>query len=237
MSSDTIRLLIAEPTRDAAHDLLAVLHEEPDIAIVGIATTAEQVLHEAEFSDILLLDINVSASPPEQLVHQLVTRYPQLKVIVRGISREKGAVLPFVEAGAAGYVTRRDSRARLLRKVRAASRDEAVVSPRFAARLIARLAELNDVGHLTGVAEPSTAAFDELTPRQTEVLELLCEELSNKEIAARLSIQNGTVKNHVHHILKKLDASSRHEAAAAYRWWTKYREADDVFLANQNQYT
>jgi DNA-binding NarL/FixJ family response regulator len=95
--------------------------------------------------------------------------------------------------------------------VRAAQRDAALVSPRIAAALMSRISELANWGPET---DTGAASIEALTPREREVLGLVAQGLSNKEIAERLYIQTGTVKNHVHNIFKKLDVSNREEAAA-----------------------
>ena len=99
----------------------------------------------------------------------------------------------------------------MLQHVRAAHDGEAIVSPDIAAALMDHISELAQISSQTDI-DPS--AYAELTPREREVLDLIGEDSSNRQIAEKLFIEVGTVKNHVHNILKKLDVSNRHEAAS-----------------------
>ena len=119
-------------------------------------------------------------------------------------------MLPLAEAGIAGWVTREASVDDLRATVASAAAGEAVFSPRLAASLLRRVAALASERRVGAQATP-------LTRRQREILALIDEGLSNKEIARRLSIEVATVKNHVHNILEKLEVTRRAEAAALVR--------------------
>jgi DNA-binding NarL/FixJ family response regulator len=124
----------------------------------------------------------------------------------------KDVILQYIEAGIAGYVLRDDSVDQLLHAVRAVYRGEAVVSPDIAAALMTRIAQLSNV--CQGTTWSESGVFLELTPRERQVLVLVQQGLSNQEIAASLTIELGTVKNHIHNILRKLNVRSRHDAVA-----------------------
>lgn len=124
-----------------------------------------------------------------------------------------------LEEGAAGYVCAEESWADLVEKEIHAVADKFLVHPDIAATMMSRIAELNlllielDGGNM---ARPETV-YAELTQREVEVLRLLGEEKSNQEIAQALTIELGTVKNHVHNLLRKLDVCSRKHAAQLAR--------------------
>lgn len=212
-----MRILIVDELRLFCHTLKVVLQREDDMRVVGCAATAEEALHQAPHSDVVLVNTTAGDTDSTHLVHQITSRYPDVKVLVVGISEMSNQILQYVEAGASGYILKEDSVESLLEKVRAAQKDEAFVSPQIAAQLMSRLAELTSMrSRLWAAPETQLRRFGELTQREQEVLGLLGKGLSNQEIAERLYIEHGTVKNHVHRILKKLNASNRHEAAAAY---------------------
>jgi DNA-binding NarL/FixJ family response regulator len=146
-----------------------------------------------------------------ELTATLAEQYPDVKVIALGLIESEARVLQFVEAGGDGYVAKDDSVDVLLKRIRAAYRDRAVVSPEIAAALMSQVARY---AQLFSEVEAGLHEGVNLTPREYEILELIAEGLSNREIADLLVIQVGTVKNHVHSILQKLDVSSREDAAA-----------------------
>jgi DNA-binding NarL/FixJ family response regulator len=124
-----------------------------------------------------------------------------------GLPDSEETILQYVEAGIDGYVLRDDSVDELLQKIRAAHKGEAAISSQIAAALMQRVAELKE--QCDDEADPES--LQTLTPRETEVLDLLQKQLSNQEIADRLVIEVGTVKNHVHSVLKKLNLNSRYD--------------------------
>jgi DNA-binding NarL/FixJ family response regulator len=118
--------------------------------------------------------------------------------------------LTYIEAGAAGYVLKEASVEDLVENIRAVADGQALVSPVIARTLMERVADLVRICDDLGI---TVGGIAELTRRETEVLELIAQGKTNQEIADEMIIELGTVKNHVHNLLKKLNVSNRAEAA------------------------
>ena len=159
--------------------------------------------------DVLLLDVAMPAALATLRV--VAAEHPHVRVLALAVEETEAIVIACAEAGVAGYVPRDVSVAEVAAMVREAARGEATCSPRIAARLLHRVAVL--AAGRAADAAPDTG----LTPRETEILALIDDGLSNKQIALRLCIEVATVKNHVHNILNKLQVSRRGEAAAMVR--------------------
>jgi DNA-binding NarL/FixJ family response regulator len=203
-----IRVLIVNEQRLMANLIASVLDGEADMAVVGGATSAERALERTAEADVLLISTRLPDGGALSLVQQLTQDYPDKAALVMGVAESEWEILHYVEAGASGYVLRDDSVEELLRHIRAAHAGKARVSPEIAAALMTRVAELAQLINQTAIS----ADLAELTPRELEVLELIGQDQTNQEIAERLVIEVGTVKNHVHNILHKLGVSSRRDA-------------------------
>jgi DNA-binding NarL/FixJ family response regulator len=207
-----IRILIVDHSRLMCQMMRAVLKNEKDLEVAGCATTAEEALNQAPTCNVML----ISTGLPNDVVHELIQKvcadHPEIKILVMGLPKSEKAILHYIEAGATGYILKEDSVDKLLKTIRAAYDGEAIVSPQIAAALMNRLAHLANMYGQGAIAQKWHES-DELTRREQEVLHLIAQGLSNQEIANHLFIQVGTVKNHVHSVLRKLNVNSRKEAA------------------------
>jgi two-component system, NarL family, nitrate/nitrite response regulator NarL len=178
--------------------------------VVGVAAGPEEAVAAVEEvgPEVVLLDVPTPAGP--NAVRTLVAATPEIKVVAVGVPEVEPDVIAIAEAGASGYVAREGSMDDLVAVVECVARGECLLSPDIAAKLFRRMATL--------AREPRLETMDErLTARELDVLRLIDEGLSNKEIAKILSIELPTVKNHVHSILEKLDVRRRTAAAARAR--------------------
>jgi DNA-binding NarL/FixJ family response regulator len=188
-------------------DLLSeTLARRADLDVVGAAAgegSAERL--GVNDPDVLLFDVRT----PDALdaIRELLAARADLKVVALAVPELEPELMQWVEAGIAGYVTEDAELDDLVHAIRCAARGEAVCSPKMTAALIRRIAVLSS-------QRKDTKPADALTPREREVMSLLEQGLSNKEIARRLSIQLSTAKHHVHNILEKLGATRRAEAIA-----------------------
>jgi DNA-binding NarL/FixJ family response regulator len=212
-----VRVLLVNERRLMGNVIAAVLNDEPDIQVIDSVTDIKDTMEKAPHTDVALISTRLPDQNALRLTEALTENHPDVKVLVLGLAESEAEILQYVEAGACGYVLRDDSVEELLRHIRAAHNDEALVSPEIAGALIARVNELAQLFDNT-VAVPSS---NNLTPRERDVLQLLDRDLSNQEIADELFIEVGTVKNHVHSILQKLNVNSRQDAAA---YWAILRD-------------
>lgn len=223
-----LRILIVDnPT--ASYRLFRERLRAAEMQLVSLAhNSAEARLH-LRHSDVVV--VGNSLPDASALVKEISTKHPKLGVLVAGLEEDAAQIIEYVEAGADGYLVREESAESMLQKVQATAAGEALVSPRVAASLISHMAMLANHTPTPARRSLSHVDCDELTPRQSEVLELIHEEkLSNQQIANRLHIQVGTVKNHVHHILKKLGVHDRYEAAAAFGRWLQQEGARQAYV-------
>ena len=211
--SDLINLLLVNETLLMGNVIAAALEGEPDINIVGCVISIDEALdivREREV-DVALVSRRLPDLGALKLTNAITELKPSTKVLALGLTEEKQHVLRYVEAGATGYVLKDDSLEDLIETVRAAQDGKVFVSPQIAAAIMERLSGL---ARLFSNVENNITNATDLTARELEVLKLISEGQTNQQIAESLVIEVGTVKNHVHNILDKLNVSSRREAAA-----------------------
>ncbi len=208
-----IRVIVVHQAKLIANIIASVLSEEPDIHVVSTAVSKEEVLGKLSRSNcnMILAAATLPNNEALSLTQAVSDSHPNTNVLIIGVPKSESVILQYVMAGAAGYVLKDVPIERLLDNVRAAHQDEALISPQIAAALMNQVAELAQISKQYDL-DPEMVAT--LTSREREVLTLIGDGLTNQEIADLLVIEKGTVKNHVHNILKKLDVNSREEAAS-----------------------
>ncbi|MCX6048131.1 MAG: response regulator transcription factor [Chloroflexi bacterium] len=216
-----IRVLIVHETRLICDLKATVLRSEPDIEVIGCVAVADEALSmlKRHACDIVLVSVTLPNDGAFVLTRAVAKLNNTIKVLITGLTESKAVILRCIEEGVAGYVNTDESLTDLVRKIRCVSQGEFLVSPGIAAALISRISELkNLVTELNGFKDMNpNHLYAELTERECEVLDLIEQGASNQEIASSLCIELGTVKNHVHNILDKLDVRTRKHAAIIAR--------------------
>ena len=184
------------------------------MVVVAEASTAEEALALAPTiaPDILLLDIALPGMSGIELVRELAPRLPDTAIVMLTVSSSDRDVAEAMRYGAAGYLTKDVSPEALARALRATQTGELVIPRRLAARLLARMSRRTMADTII-----KDAPMDRLTTRERDVFRLLVDGLSDRDIAAALTISRRTVETHVSSILRKLDVRNRAEAARRYR--------------------
>lgn len=211
-----IRVLVVHKVRLTCDLMAAALKEEADISVVDFARCADEAMSKLASGsyDVALVNINLPDNNALAITRMVARNKLPVKVLITGLVQSKAAVLRCVEEGAAGYVLEEESLQDLIKKIRAIYSNQFVVAPAMAGAMIARLAELKrQVTTIrTLAATDSYQEPTELTPREWEILALVEQGMTNQQIADSLIIELGTVKNHVHNILRKLDVQNRKHA-------------------------
>ena len=200
------RLLLVDDHALFRDGLGALLAYQPDFAIVGEADDAASALDLARAlrPDLVLMDVELPGEDGVAATLRLTAALPEITVVMLTVRDDTQTLFDAIKAGARGYLVKNMRAPELLERLRDLARGEAAISRRLAARI---LDELRGAG--------AEGDFEEaLTPRELELLDLVAARLANAEIAARLSISEHTVKNHLKSILAKLHLRSRHQAAA-----------------------
>lgn len=210
---DLIKVLPIIEVRLVANIFAEVLEAEPDMTVVGCSTSPEGGLKiiQAQNVDAALVSVGLPEQGALELIRIIVNTSPTTKVLALGLSDDTEDVLKYIEAGAAGYILRDSSLKELIDIVRSTQRGEARVSAKMAGAMIERLSGL---AKMFSAAENGITENVRLTRREQEVLHCIGKGCTNQEIAALLLVEVGTVKNHVHNILEKLNVSNRDEAAS-----------------------
>jgi two-component system response regulator DevR len=206
---EIMRVLIVDEIILMGDIVANVLKDQPDMEIVGVATSLAHARRLAATSDVILISSRLPDNGALQYTQVLSARYPEARILVLGLTGVQAEMLRFVEAGTSGYVLKDASVADLLAAIRAAYNGEALISPAMAEALMSRVAALS-----TRSSDPEIMArVADLTPREREVLRLIEQGYSNREIADLMTVEVGTVKNFVHSLLHKLGVRRRSQAA------------------------
>lgn len=220
---DRWRLLLVDDHALFREGLAGLFTYQDDFQLVGEAGNAETALAQtaALHPDIVLMDIDMPGEDGIAATRRLKAEFPDVTVVMLTVHDATDKLLDAIKAGAQGYLVKNIRSAELLEQLRGLRRGEAAITRRMAARI---LEEFQRGQVAAGVKDESS---QDLTARELEVLELVSDRLSNKEIAARLVISEHTVKNHLKNILSKLHLRSRRQAAdyGMARGWVRHTDA------------
>jgi DNA-binding NarL/FixJ family response regulator len=212
-----IRILIAHPSRLVCDSLRNILDKEDSISVTGCASTIEELNFLLPHANMVLLSAEIEKKNILDLLQNIHLTHPHVQVLVVGVEDDPQMILRYVEAGVSGWISSAESLEDMVHKVVAARERKAFVSPSVAALMMERLAQLSRQPAIGVYSQAKTELVETLTLREREVLDLIGEGYTNKDIAEELIIEYGTVKNHVHNILRKLEANTRHEAVMLYQ--------------------
>jgi two-component system, NarL family, nitrate/nitrite response regulator NarL len=204
------RILLAEDQPLFRTALATLIDEQPDFDVVGQAENGLQALELARElrPDLVLMDVEMPVMDGVAAVHLIHDELPGVRVVMLTISDSDDHLFDAIRFGADGYLLKDLRPETLYDMIRAVMRGETPLSPAIAGRLLRDVRERGPV-HLAPTVEEQS-----LTRREIETLQFVANGLSNKEIGVRLSITEGTVKNHVHNALEKLQLENRIQAAA-----------------------
>jgi len=211
-----IRILLAHPARLVCDSLRTALDSVEDVYVVGCATSAEELHFLLPHGNVVLLGSELRDASAFELLDEIRMTHPQTKVLILGVDDRPAAIIDYVEAGAVGYILQNESVEDMVQKLQATQEEKAIISPVVAAAMMERLSHLANLEMPASLLDARKSQLNELTSREEEVLDLISEGCTNQEIADRLIIQCGTVKNHVHNILKKFEVYNRYEAATLF---------------------
>lgn len=209
----TIRVLLVDDQALFREGLNTLLSVHPDIEVVGEASNGEEALAAAQElkPDVVLMDLRMPVLDGVAATRQLRQRQPESQIIILTTFDDDEDVFEGLRAGAAGYLLKDVSSAKLVEAIKAAAQGESFLQPSVAAKVLAEFTRL------TREKPPAAASANEqlvepLSERELEILRSVATGASNKEIADLLFIAEGTVKNHLTNILGKLNVRDRTQA-------------------------
>ncbi len=204
---DTIRVLICDDHALFRRGLVMVLESEAGIEVVAEAEDGEDAVARAEETvpDVVLMDVRMPKMSGIEATRAIADVVPSAKILMLTVSDEEEDLYEAVKAGATGYLLKEISIEEVANAIRAVTTGQSLISPSMASKL------LSEFNNLAKQAQQKVLA-PKLTDRELQVLKLVAQGLSNREVAEQLFISENTVKNHVRNILEKLHLHSRMEA-------------------------
>jgi DNA-binding NarL/FixJ family response regulator len=207
-----IKILLVDDHAVVLRGLNFFLSTQPDFELVGEAHNGEDALEKVTSlePDIVLMDLVMPVMDGVEATAQIKKNYPHIKVLVLTSFSDQDHVLPALRAGAVGYLLKDTQPDQLVEAIRGANSGNVQLHPEITSTLMSHIASTPST---TSDCAPTNDALGALTLREKEVISLIAQGMSNKQIAAALFITEKTVKTHVSSILSKLELADRTQAA------------------------
>ena len=214
--NESIRVLIVDDQRLIREGLRVLLELEPGIEVVGEGANGVEALalYERFRPDVVLMDIRMPVMDGVEATRRLAQHEPPAKVIILTTFDDDAYVFDGLRAGALGYLLKDISGEELAGAIRTVAAGGALIEPSVARKVVTEFARLTPHSRQT-----TPQLVEPLSEREKEILQLIAQGLSNREIAQRLFLAEGTVKNYVTSILQKTGARDRTQAALWARDW------------------
>jgi len=204
----SIRILIADDHEVVRMGIRALLQQHAHLHVVAEAATGEEAVELALLHkpDVVVMDVRMPGMLGVEACQKIVQQLPNTRVIMLTSYAEDELLFAAIRAGASGYVLKRIGSDDLIRTIEAVGRGESALDPAMTEAIFRELRHTEK--------NKEAALFAELTSQEMRVLALIADGLTNREIASRLFLGEGTVRNYVSNLLSKLNLSNRAEAAA-----------------------
>jgi DNA-binding NarL/FixJ family response regulator len=203
-----IRTMLVDDDELVRRGLALIVSSDPALELVAEAHNGDVAVRRAQHQrpDVVLMDVRMPEMDGIAATRELIARVPSARVVILTTFDEDEYVIGALRAGASGFLLKRSSPEELVRAIHTVAAGDALLSPSVTRRMIDRLVEQP---FPTPSSDPR---LEELTPREMEVLLLIAQGLSNREIVRALSVEETTVKSHVRHVLMKLGVRDRVQA-------------------------
>jgi NarL family two-component system response regulator LiaR len=204
MGKKPIKLLVVDDQSIVRKGISALLEQVDDIEVIGEATDGEEAVAQAKMllPDVIIMDLVMPKMDGITAIQQILARQPKMRIVALTSFVAEDKVFPAIKAGAMGYLLKDSEPEELITAIRKVNRGEPSLHPTVANMVLEELAQ--------PVKQPLTP--DPLTEREVDVVRLVAQGLSNRQIADRLVIGEATVRTHVGNILNKLHLANRVQA-------------------------
>ena len=221
-----IKILLIEDNRLLREGISALLKKQKDMNVVSTVGNGENILTLIDKlkPDIVLLDLGLRSQNSLQIVKLVKSNYKETKIVVMDLIPLQADVFEFVQAGVSGFMLKDISVTEFLKTIRSVYKGAQVLPPHLTGSLFSQIVEHAIVG-----SKPSSLTESvRMTKREKQVIELIADGYTNKEIAQKLHLSTYTVKSHVHNILEKLSLSTRVQVAKHAHISDQYKIAIDT---------
>ncbi len=209
---EPVRVLVVDDHTLFRRGIVAVLANQQNISVVGEAVNGLEAIDKAEalVPDVIVMDLNMPQCSGLEATQALQAKMPQVSILVLTVSDNEVDLFHAIKFGATGYILKNTEPEELVQAIHHIAQGGVIVSPMMAAKL---LTEFRSLG-TDAMAKKTAEEEDNLSPREDEVLRLVSQGATNKEIADSLFISENTVKTHLRNIMDKLHLANRSQAAA-----------------------
>jgi DNA-binding NarL/FixJ family response regulator len=204
-----ISVALIEDNRLVRQGISALLQELPDLEVVAERASGDTSRLKGVHPDVVLLDLGLRNGDSLQVAKNVMTQFPQSKIIMMDLLPVQEEIVEFIHVGVAGFIMKDATLEDLVSTIRSVAQGANVLPPPMTRTLFSQIAR-----DAVAKGEPEALASVRMTPRERDVINLIAEGLSNKEIAGRLHIATHTVKSHVRNIMEKLTLHTRLQIAA-----------------------
>jgi len=204
------KILLIEDNRILRDGIKSLIDKQPDLRVVGSTGGNHDTLEQARNlkPHIVLLDLGLRNANGLNVVKSLVSELPEAKVIGMGLIPSQQDIVELVQAGASGFILKDASINDVLETIRSVAKGTRIIPPVLTGSLFTHI-----VNNAIRFGKDKLSAATRMTKREREIIVLIAEGMSNKEIAQQLNLSTYTVKSHVHNILEKLALHSRLQIA------------------------
>jgi DNA-binding NarL/FixJ family response regulator len=226
MTTNKIRILLIEDNRLLREGIAELLKKQPDMNVVTTVGNGENILAliDKQKPNLVLLDLGLRSQNSLHIVKLVKKDYPEVKIIVMDLIPLQADIFEFVQAGVSGFMLKDISVSEFLKTIRSVMEGTQVLPPHLTGSLFSQIVEHAINGLSPGKLNESIM----MTKRERQVIELIADGNTNKEIAQKLHLSTYTVKSHVHNILEKLALNTRVQIAKHAHLSDQYKTAMDT---------